>query len=77
MWLPEEEGELQRANVAVELGHGVDAAVVEEESVAAGVGVAGIVVNHGLVRVRHSHVLVGESPAVGSHAGLGGGGGGV
>ena len=77
MWLPEEEGELEGAYVTVELWHGVDAAVVEEEGVAAGVCVAGFVVNHGLVLVGHRHVLVCEGPAGNRDTGLGGGGGGV
>ena len=67
-----EEGEPEGTHVAVELGHGVYAAVVEAEGVGAGVGEGGVVVNHRLVLVSHSHVLVSEGPAWGFHTRLGG-----
>ena len=69
--------QLEVLHVAGILGHGVDAALVEEEGVVAAVGVGGGVVNHGLVLVGHGDILLGEGPAVGLHACLGGGGGGV
>ena len=70
-------GELEGADVAVELGHGVDAALVEEERVGAGVCVGSVIVYHGLVLVGHGDILVGEGPAGRLDAGLGGGGRGV
>ena len=69
--------QLQGAHVASELGHGIDAALVEKEAVGATMCVAGGIVNHGLIGVCHRHILVSECPAVGFHTGLGGGGGGV
>ena len=68
---------LQGAHVAVEVGHGIDAALVEEEAVVAAVGVGGGIVYHRLVLVGHAHVLVCQRPAGGFDAGLGGCGGGV
>ena len=77
MGLPEEEGELQGADVADEFGHGIDATVAEEEGVAAAVGVFRLVAQHGLVGIGHGDVLVGEGPAGGLDTGLCSVGGGV
>ena len=68
-------GELEGADVAVELGHGVDAALVEEERVGAGVCVGSVIVYHWLVLVGHGDILVSERPAGGFNASLGGGAG--
>ena len=75
--LPDVEGELECAYIAIELGHSVDAALVEDEGVVAAVSAGGVVIDHGFVLVGHGYILVCEGPAVGSHAGLGGGAGGV
>ena len=71
------EGELQGVDIAFELGHGIDAALVQDERVSAAVSVGGTVVNHGLVLVGHADVLVSQSPAGRLDACLGGGGCGV
>ena len=68
---------MQVADGTIEVGHGVDAALVEDEGVSATVCVGGRVVDHGLVVVGHGHILVGEVPAWGFYSGLGGGGGSV
>ena len=69
--------QLQGAHVASELGHGIDAALVEKEAVGSTICVAGGIVDHRLVFVSHRHILVCECPAVGFHTGLGDGGCGV
>ena len=69
--------ELHVAHTATEVGHGIDAALVEQEAVVAAVSVGTAVINHGLVLVGHSHVLVCEDPAGRLDTSLGGGAVGV
>ena len=57
------EPELQSAHVAVEIRHGVDASLVEQETVIAAVGVGGTKVDHRLVFVGHADILVRQCPA--------------
>ena len=71
--LLEVEGELECVDIAVELGHGVNAALVEQECVVSAVCVGRIVVDHGLVLVGHRHILVYQSPAGRLDASLGSG----
>ena len=73
--LLEVEGELECVDIAVELGHGVDAALVEQECVVSAVCVRGVEVDHGFVLVGHGDILVSESPAGRLDASLGGCGG--
>ena len=75
--LAEVESELQVTDVAEVLWHGEDAALVEDDGVAAAVCLSGRVVNHGLVLVGHGYIRVCESPARNRHASLGSGGGSV
>ena len=52
--------------------NGVDAAFIEDKTVAAGVCVGGVVINHGLVGIGHVDILSGERPARWLYAGFGG-----
>ena len=67
----------EKVDISFHTGHGVYAALVEQEGVVAAVCIGGGVVDHGLVFVGHGHILVCERPTGGLYAGLGGGGGGV
>ena len=77
--LSEEHVELEGVDfdVVVDGGHGIDASVAEHEAVVAAVRVVTSEDDLRPVDVRSGHILVHEFPAVGFHAGDGGGAGGV
>ena len=69
------EREFQTVDIHGDAGHGIYAPFVEDKGIVAAVGVA--VVDHGLVFVGHSDVLIGECPAGERVAGFGRGAGGI
>ena len=75
--LLEVHAELEGLDGAVEVRHGVDAALVEDEGVVAAVGVGGVVVDHWFVGIGDGNVLMSEGPAGRLSKGLGFGGGSV
>ena len=69
---------LQEVDVGVHGGQGIDAAVVETQAVAATMRIGGTIINLRIIgSCRPADILMGQSPAVGLHAGGGGGAGGI
>ena len=62
LWLHEVETQPQSADSGVDIGHGIDAAFVENEAVVVAVCGLGVVIDHGFVFVGHRYVLMCKFP---------------